>query len=85
MRAYLISQQALFNYEEFSVLYRGALTVSWPYPSTDILISCPSEPCCNRIRINPVFEHHVMNLDTWGLKESFLKRFPMFKDSLDVA
>lgn len=80
MRSYLISQQDDFDYDHFSAFYRTALTVSWPYPAGDILISCPSESCCKQTRINPVFEHHVMNLDVWCLKDSFLERFPVFKD-----
>lgn len=82
MRAYLINQQERFKYDEFLTFYTAAVTVSWPYPETDILISCHSESCCSQIGINPVFEHHVMNLDTWSLKDSFLKRFPVFKDTL---
>lgn len=80
MRAYLINQQETYKYDEFLIFYTAAITVSWPYPATDILISCPSESCCSQIRINPVFEHHAMSLETWSLKDSFLERFPVFKD-----
>ena len=59
------------------------MTVSWPYSAGDILISCPSASCCSRLRINPVFEHHVMNLDVWSLKDSFVEHFPMFKNAIN--
>lgn len=82
MRAYLINQQENFEYEEFLTFYTAALTVSWPYPTTDIIISCASESCCSEVKINPIFEHHVMRLDTWTLKDSFLERFPVFRNTL---
>lgn len=83
MRAYLISQQDTLHYDEFSAAYRGALTVSWPYPTGDILISCPPQFCCNKIRINPVFDHHLMDLGVWKVKDTFIKRFPELQEAME--
>lgn len=83
VRSYLVCQQDDFVYEEFAAYFRAAVTVSWPYSTLDILTRQPSESGCGRIRINPVFEQHVANLDVWSLKDSFVEHFPVFKDVIN--
>ena len=76
-RAYLISKQEQFNFEDFSLFYSSALSVSWPYNSADVVMNLSSRSTGGDMVANPVFEQHLAVLKHWKVGGEFKRKFPI--------
>lgn len=80
MRAYLISRQDQFDFEEFATYYSSALTVSWPYSDEDIIQAASSKAMI----ASPIFEQHWQNLKNWNVRQVFRRKFTVVGDIIDA-
>ena len=76
-RAYLITKQDQYNFEEFSSFYSPFLSVSWPYSAADV-ISCSSSSSEEDAMVaSPIFEQHLSVLENWKVGKAFASKFPI--------
>nr|POE47197.1 hypothetical protein CFP56_00529 [Quercus suber] len=74
MRNNLVKEPVKF--EDFFVPYTTTLSLNWPYPDDQVLIRSlgPNEP--RDVKLNPVFETHLRNIDNWSLGTAFKQAHP---------
>ncbi|KIV81942.1 hypothetical protein PV11_04089 [Exophiala sideris] len=63
--------------EKFRLLHNETLSVNWPFPLSDILVSDSN----NDIALNPSFEAHVRNIENYTIGIQLTDNFP-YMDSI---
>lgn len=58
--------------ERFRLLHNETLSVNWPHPLADILISDSN----NEIALNPSFEVHIRNIENYSCGKQLIEAFP---------
>lgn len=74
MRTNLVNSSIKF--EDFFVPFTKTLSVNWPYQEDDVLLASldPEDPMA--VRLNPVFESHLQNIDNWSVGMAFKQAHP---------
>ncbi|KAK3707908.1 hypothetical protein LTR37_011760 [Vermiconidia calcicola] len=67
------------KFEEFFIPFTSKLSVNWPYPHDQVLISNPAD-AANPVIMNPVFETHLRDLKNWSMGSIFANEFPFLVD-----
>jgi hypothetical protein len=65
--------------ESFRLLHNQTLSVNWPHPLADILVSDGN----NEIALNPLFEAHIRNIDNYSCGKQLVETFP-YVESIPV-
>lgn len=65
--------------EKFRLLHNQTLSVNWPRPLADILISDSN----NEIALNPLFEAHIRNVENYSWGKQLVEAFP-YADSIPI-
>lgn len=60
------------DFERFRTIHNQTVSVNWPFPLADILVSNSS----HEISLNPLFEEHIRNLDNWSIGADLTSEFP---------
>lgn len=60
------------DFERFRTIHNQCVSVNWPYPLADILVSNSN----NEISLNPLFEEHIRNLGNWSVGPELAQEFP---------
>ena len=81
MRDKMVSLYPDVPFDAFFIPYTTTLSLNWPYEQTDTLISLPGR---EELRINPVFERHLRDLNNWSLGPAFAKAFPMLAETTTI-
>jgi len=80
------------TFEDFSMLYTTFLSVNWPYPSDQVLIRTESSSSSSSnandstlsVKMNPVFETHVLNINHWSVGKAFAHAHPNLVEGVRV-
>ena len=59
------------EFERFRVIHNHSVSVNWPYPLADILVSNSQD----EISLNPLFEEHIRNLGNWSVGPKLVQEF----------
>ncbi|OAA34971.1 hypothetical protein NOR_08211 [Metarhizium rileyi] len=62
-----------YDLDNWFIPFTTSLRVSWPYEETDTLLLLPDT---DEVVMNPVFERHIRNMDSWKLGQRFATAFP---------
>ncbi|OQU94911.1 hypothetical protein CLAIMM_01193 [Cladophialophora immunda] len=63
--------------ERFRLLHNETLSVNWPYPLADILVTDSN----NDIALNPLFEAHIRRIESYTIGKKLIDTFP-YMDSI---
>lgn len=75
----------------FAAKYGTSLRIQWPYDPSMVVIVTPGmapispENDGNDYLVNPVFAHHIANLDNWELGDLFRAAFPEMARRIDAS
>ena len=68
-------------FEEFFIPFCARLSLNWPYPNDQVLVSNPDAVDPEEsVRMNPVFESHLRELGNWSMGKLFVETFPFLID-----
>lgn len=95
VRQKLIHDPHIVNFEEFFIPFTSRLSLNWPYPADQVLVTNPNRsPNSSHRRssggssggeddsvmMNPVFETHLRDLGNWSMGRLFATTFPFLID-----
>lgn len=83
MRRQLVLKEKEVIFQDFFVPYCATLSLNWPFSDDRVLLSAPPSHHGNRqeLVINPEFEGHLRNLDSWSIGNDFRNTFPHLVDT----
>ena len=76
-RAYLITKQDQYSFEDFTGFYSSSLSVSWPYSAADVVARSHSSFEEEVLVASPIFEQHLRVLENWKVGKTFASKFPI--------
>jgi hypothetical protein len=80
LRDRVINNQDVYSNQEFQEIFTSNISINWPHPPGEALVLQNSE-----VRMNPIFERHVIRLESWSLGPSFAQRYPELKDATRIT
>ncbi|KAL4915933.1 hypothetical protein BDW62DRAFT_187606 [Aspergillus aurantiobrunneus] len=81
MRDRLVMSYHEYPFENWFIPFTGTLSVNWPYEATDCLLSTGD---ADELIINPVFERHIADLNTWTLGPAFAEQYPQLVETTKI-
>jgi hypothetical protein len=77
----------MYPFEDFNIHFTPNFTVSWPYGSSNVILSTTA--CAlgqeREIPLNPVFEEHIHNLKNWTVGPLFRRKYPVLSAIIDES
>jgi len=83
----ILSTTSQVGFDDFFVPFTTTLSLNWPYPSDQVLIPAESSTEDNGaifVKMNPVFETHLRDLNHWSLGTAFAAAHPQLIEGVRI-
>ena len=83
MRDKLVGYYHEYAFEKWFISHTSKLSVNWHHESPNCLLSTGGGGV-EELGISPIFDRHIMRLETWSLGSAFARPHPELEDTCRI-